>query len=119
MKTDTIDPEFREQVTLFDNVERKIFSRRTDSPTSTQAVKLPRIKGELSILLKAIEKMVVSFTARELAAHSGLDYYMIQKRLSVLKRLDFVIKSDPNDPQFAQRNGQAVWRRTQKEAIYL
>lgn len=111
METDTIDPEFTEQVTLFDNVGRKIFSRRSDSPTSTQAVNMPKIKGELKTVLDAINQMITGFTARELANHSGLDYVMVSKRLSVLQKYGFITKSDPSDPNPERRDGQMIWRR--------
>jgi len=111
MKTDTIDPEFREQVTLFDNVDRKIFSRLIDSPTSRQAIKIPKIKGELKVVLDAVDKMICGFTVRELANHSGLDYIMLSKRMSVLQKYGFVIKSDPEDPNPERRDGQMIWRR--------
>jgi len=111
MNTNIIDPDFSEQVTLFDNIDRKIFSRRIDSPTSAQAVKIPKIKGELKAVLHAVDQMLIGFTARELANHSGLDYVMVSKRLSVLQKYGYITKSDPRDPNPERRDGQMIWWR--------
>ncbi len=118
-RDDSIHSDFGDQGGLFDGVEKKTFSRRQDPPTSKAGLnrKWMQIKGELLTVLIAVDQMITGFTARELSNHSGLDYIVIQKRLSVLQRKGFVTKSDPEDPNPEMRNGRMVWRRTQKGAV--
>jgi len=116
---DSIYQDFGDQGGLFADLDRKQFSKRYDPPTSKRAVKLVKIKGQLKTILEAIDKMVTSFTAHDLANHSGIEYYLISKRLSVLAERGFITKSAPDDPNFIHRNGEAVWRRTEKKAVYL
>jgi len=104
-------PNSSEQVTLFDNVSKSIFSRRQDSPTSKEAVSVPKIRGELEVVLKAVDQMITGFTAKELSKHSGLDYIMLSKRLSVLQKYGYITKSDPSDPNPERRGGSMIWRR--------
>jgi len=112
---DSILADFGDQPTMF---AKEHFYRPSDSPTS-KSVMINPIRGECAQVLRAVDKMITSFTAKELSDHSGLDYIMVQKRLSVLKRGGYIVKSDANDPNFVRRNGQAVWRRTMKEAVYF
>ncbi len=118
---DSITADFGDQPTMFD---REHFYRPEDSPTS-KTVMIQPIRGECAQVLRAVDEMITSFTAHELADNQGLDkvgrelfYIMAQKRLSVLQRGGYVVKSDSSDPNFAQRNGAAVWSRTMKEAVY-
>lgn len=67
----------------------KEFAHRRDpvtSKTSAHAIaKSGRIDGECAQILDALKRFPLH-TARELARDSGIDYYVIQKRLSVLER---------------------------------
>jgi len=113
---DSIHADFGDNVGMF---TKEHFTRRTDSPTSKAAVSIPKIRGEVARILKAADEMITGFTALELHNHSGIDYIVIQKRLSVLQRGGYIEKSEPGDSNFIQRSGRAVWRRTEKEAVYL
>ena len=85
-----------QQVTIFDELDRnvddffnsKYFHRTKDPETSRKAVNTLSIKGQCESILKAIKSLNKPFTASELSDFSGIDYYTIQKRLSVLERKD-------------------------------
>ena len=108
---DSIFPDFGVNVTMFETLPKKRFSRSIDSPTSKKAVSIPRIKGELKTVLNAVDKMITGFTAKELSSKSGLNYIMVSKRLSVLQKYGYVTKDDRENPNAEIRNNQMVWRR--------
>ena len=108
MSRDFTDYNFVSQ-DIFGTLEKKQFSRKNDSRTSKQAVKPRQISSELMNILAAIKLLGTDFTARELANFSGIDYNLIQKRLSVLARLSLIRKSDENSEDFLMRDGKAVW----------
>jgi len=119
---DSIFADFGDQPTMF---AKEDFYRVNDSPTSKSVIINP-IRGECAQVLRAVDQMITSFTAHELADNQVLDkvgrelfYIKAQKRVSVLQRGGYVVKSDSSDPNFVQRNGAAVWHRTMKEAVYL
>ena len=93
------DPFEAEQSTLF----KSQFHRVSDPVTSKEGVKTKAISKELWLILKAIQDIGRDFTARELSNHSGIEYYVIQKRLSVLQRLGYI------DRTGIKRGGQMVW----------
>lgn len=118
---DSITADFGDQPTMF---AKEHFYRPSDPPTSKTVAMAP-IRGECAQVLRAVDQMITSFTAHELADNQGLDkvgrelfYIKAQKRLSVLQRGGYVAKSDSSDPNFVQRNGAAVWRRTMKAVVY-
>lgn len=116
---DSVHADYGFQSGLFPGVKRKHFSRRSDSQTSSDAVRVPKIKGEAAMVLRAIEAIDRDFTARELHRHSRINYILISKRLSVLHEAKFITKSDKDDPNPEKRGTEMIWRRTSKKAVYL
>jgi len=116
---DSIYSDFGSQSGLFPDLKRNQFYRPADSPTSKAAVRLPKIRGEIAVMLRAVDQMVTGFTIKELARHSGLDYILLAKRASVLQKLGFITKSDKDDPNPEKRGTEMIWSRTPKDAVYL
>jgi len=100
------------QVTIFDELKRikddffdsKYFHRTTDPDTSKEAVNKTSIKGQCEDILNAIKSLNTPFTALDLADYSGIDYYIIQRRLSTLQRKGHIERTGE------VRDKKGVWR---------
>lgn len=96
-----------DQAELFPPLIRGFY--RTTDPATSKAINTEAISMELTMIMDAIMELGRDFTARELSKLSGINYYLIQKRLSVLKKLGLITKSDEDEEKPLKRNGQMVW----------
>lgn len=110
--------------------ETKTLFHKSDPETSRTAAEKMVKSGELSrqeqevyrAIIRAmnnmsscLEKRHQNFTAKELASWSGLDYFMIQRRLSGLKAKGKVERIQTGTtvkgkPIYLKRDGQCCWR---------
>lgn len=97
---------------------------RNDPDTSFEAAERLIRSGELtrqetSVCEAIVDYTVkcpgVDFTAKELAVQSGLDYYMISRRLSGLE-CKFYNPRGIIERTIYRRNGSAVWRLKPEES---
>ena len=106
---------------LFDSVDVKLRSRRTDPETSREAVAKVVESGAVEYdrerIWKAIQKIQGNFTAKELAKESEIDYYTIHRRLRRDVAMKYPIREvpdgfDENDKtKPLKRDGCTVWER--------
>ena len=97
----------KDQAELFPPLIRGFY--RTTDPATSRAFNTKTISKELTVIMRAIMELGRDFTARELSKSSGIGYHLIQKRLSVLKKLGLITKSDNDEEKPLKRNGQMVW----------